>query len=90
MQGYYTQYTAFEREGDKLFPVRIKREWVQHGKQTVFEITACEAITWQQLACRSRDVPDWNSNRFKAETRDELLASGVIRPAGDGMPFLSM
>lgn len=96
-KGYYTQCTAFDREGERVFPIRIKREWIetqgkdQHGQPVIarsFGITECETITWQQLACRSRNVPNWNSDRIKAETREQLIAAGVIRPAGDGMPCL--
>ena len=84
-KGYYTQCTSFDREGDRVFPIRIKREWQQDG---TFGITECESITWQQLACRSKDVPNWDSVRIKAETREQLLAAGIIRPAGDGLPCL--
>lgn len=89
MKSYYTQAITYDREGDKVYPVRIKREWTATG----FGITECETLAWQNLPntramLERAGQRDWDSNRIKPETRAQLIAAGVIRLPGDGQPCL--
>lgn len=92
MKGYYTQAITYDREGDTVYPVRIKREWADDGNgKRMFGITECETLAWQNLPntramLERAGQRDWSSNRIKPETRAQLIASGVIRLPGDGWP----
>jgi len=87
MKGYYTQCTVFDRESDTVYPVRVKREWQDNGNaQTTYQITECETVPWRNLACKARDLPDWDSNRMKPVRREDLKALGLLWEPGDRWP----
>lgn len=90
MSDYAATCLMFERNGDKLFPVLFRKEWIGNDKDRRFGIVNIKTIAWSDFRSKVMELPDWTSNtmHIKASTRAELIANGTIKPAGHGMPCL--
>lgn len=87
MADYASTCLVFERNGDKLFPVRFRKEWIGTGANRRFVVMDIKTIAWQDLPNKAAAY-DFTSNtmKIKAPTRAELIADGTIKPAGTDWP----
>lgn len=85
---YANQFVRFERAGDKVTPVRVRKEWVSTQRGRKFKTVRLTEVGFGKV---DHGPDDWRScPPTPAATRDSLRAAGVLRPLGEGQPCLTM
>lgn len=86
---YANQHVRFERRGDRVQPVRVRKEWVAlpSGKRKYITVRVTEVGFG-----RPEEAPEpWSSAPAPEETtRNSLLKQGLIRELGHGEKFLPL
>lgn len=81
---YANQHVRYERAGDKVTPVRVRKEWVETPRGRKFKTVRLTEIGFGRV---DHGPDDWHScPPTPTPTRDAL----GIREAGYGQPCLPM
>lgn len=81
---YYNQFVRFERNGDKVTPVRVRKEWVETPRGRKF---CTVRLTEVGFGRPNHGQEEWSSCPATPEPTREALD---IREAGYGEPCLPM
>lgn len=86
---YSSSTVRFEREGDKVTPVKVTKMWVEPPEKS--------KLNRQFMSVRSTIVPfrrpshgpdDWRSSKVPPADRGALVRAGLIIPEGHGKCLL--
>lgn len=84
---YANQCIRFERRGEFVQPVRVRREWVsdRNGRRR-FITTRLTEVSFGPV-----EYPEEYLGAPRADvTRESLIAGGLLRPIGHGEPCLPL
>lgn len=92
---YHNTHVTYERKGDTLTPVRIRKEWVDKR----FVAVRITELPWSDVAkpidggvlCSLyKDGAPWTSRNTPPVTRTELIGRGDVSEPGRGLPCLTL